>query len=541
MADPTASFSTRVQRLMRGDLVTHPASAESIDQLEERLGIRLPRVYKKFLSEMGSLAIGSISFLGVEENRGTAGDILSFVSFLQMIDPAFPRALVPILISAQTQFFCIVCDPASPDFERGPVVAIDVDSLPVDHQNYSLCGYFERDLFGFISREYFKQVGLRQLERRTAEFNRTHQYDHAKGGKLPSNHQWRPYRYCIQDVLFGSVVVRHNRDRNSLQVDVFLAADISGYQPDDGAKALTVFLLSEAYKCGGTMEIEFTDRVEGGTIPAAIRRVAAQSQVNLSKRDRLLPDESRVLYAALTGFSPALRAVLDELKKTAGLSIERACYVVHHGVWSKPEAEAIVLSSAYPDTVLGGENRPEHRHLYLRDLQDAGAALLGGALDLRLSLKEHDDGTGINYDLEDDVRDLEIGFDPVAYAKTYFSLEDLIIPWLVRPAAALDIVPAKTPMTVLVRPRDAAGLKAHLPADVLLARGLREKKRTNGSGYPLYIVVPNDFYQLGELEKQLVDTCYQAGIGLLVCPWSMSALFEEAASRLTKSRVLRND
>ena len=385
------------------------------------------------------------------------------------------------------------------------------------------------------------EVGLERLTWHVDRSPRKLDYDHTAGGKLPRNPEWRPYRFCIQDVLFGATVVRHNRDGNHLQVDVFLPVDIPEYEPDVGAQALTVFLLSEAYKCGGTMEIEFSQNVEVGHVPASIRRIAARHGVELSCKNRLLPSESRQFYAALTDFSPEMRAVLDELQEARRLSIERACYAIHHGVWSKPEAEAIILSSHYPDSVLGGDTLPEQRHLYRQDLQDACAAILGGDLDRRLAMKEYQDASGVTYDLEDDVRNLSITFDPKTYAKTYVCPEDMPIPWLAGKGEGARTVPAYTAMHVLVRARDAAGLKMHMPTDLHLARRVQQEGASQGDEASVFILVPSDFNELGLRREELINAARAHGIGILVCPESMLTLTEDAARRLASSRVIRDD
>lgn len=385
------------------------------------------------------------------------------------------------------------------------------------------------------------EAGLNKLAWHVERSPHKLDYDHAAGGKLPRNHEWRPYRFCIQDVLFGATVIRHNRDGNHLQVDVFLPVDIPEYEPDAGAQALTVFLLSEAYKCGGTMEIEFTRNVEGGRVPASIRRIAERHGVGISRKNRLLPSESRQLYAALTDFSPEMRTALGELQETGRLSIERACYAIHHGVWSKPEAEAIILAGHYPDGVLGGDTLPEQRHLYLQDLQDACAALLGGALDRRLTVKEHQDASGVTYDLEDDVRDLSITFDPTTYAKVYVCPEDMAIPWQAGEPERSTVVPAYTSVQVLVRARDAAGLRVHVSGDLLLARRLQQEHSGRGDEASVFVLVPSDFYELGPQAEELISTARKYQIGVLVCPESILTLTEQAARRLASSRVIRDD
>jgi hypothetical protein len=374
------------------------------------------------------------------------------------------------------------------------------------------------------------------LEKHVREYQAKFGYDHASGGKLPRNHDWRPYRYCIQDVLFGSTVVRHSREVNCLEVDVFLTADIPEYGPLAGARALAAFLLSEAYKCGGTMEIRFTKNVEDGQAPRELKALASRLGVPVAQtaKDRLSPVEAKALYAALTDFSPALQEKINALERVGKVHMARACYVVHHGVWTREQIEMIVLGSARPDSVLGGSAQPPQRHLYVHDLLHARAALLGGLLDLRLAKRERYSETGIAYDLEDDVRPLAIRFDPDAYAKVYQSEETMPVPWL-RGEAHAEEIPAKTSCQVLIRARDPADLLLHLSRDLQFTQQARAK-----TGQPTFIAVPFDFVTLPEAFLQAFEAqAQQAQIKLLVCPETVQALDIDAAQRLARSRVLR--
>jgi hypothetical protein len=97
-----------------------------------------------------------------------------------------------------------------------------------------------------------------------------------------------------------------------------------------------------------------------------IVRLAVRHGVQLAytRLGRIEPDEGRAPYLALTGFPPRLRPAIDLLSRQGLMSPERAAYIVHHGVWSLPEVEGIILSSTYPDLVLSGDVMPEQRHLY---------------------------------------------------------------------------------------------------------------------------------------------------------------------------------
>ena len=299
-----------------------PSSPHEIKHLEDGLGHQLPEAYREFLLTFGSLTVGNITVLGAKAAPGPDFDVQSALDLMRTIDPELPNWIVPVMLADRTNFLCLNCSPSRSDFDRGPLVELDIDLMPVDYQGLEPIGFFGEVVYGRIREEHYTKQGLRQLERRVNEFIEKHKYDHAKGGDLPCNHEWRPYRYCIQDVLFGSIVVRHNRDGNYLHVDVFLPVAIPGYETDAGAEALTVFLLSEAYKCGGTMEIRFSENVEGGNVPAVLRRIAARHGVEISERDHITPYQARKLYAGTTGFSPNLRAVLSRMQE-AGRILDR--------------------------------------------------------------------------------------------------------------------------------------------------------------------------------------------------------------------------
>lgn len=518
-----------------------PSSPQEVKSLEESLRIQLPTAYSEYLLTFGSLSAGNITVLGIVATSKSAFTVISAVELLRAIDPDLPNWLIPVLFIDTNNILCLKCDPDLKDYNRGPLIMLDIDDMPMNYKSLDISGYFDEDIYNRVFEEHFRHKALNQLEKRVKEFNQKHQYDHAKGGHLPRNHEWRPYRYCIQDVLFGSVVIRHNRDGNYLQVDVFLPVAISGYEADAGAEALTVFLLSESYKCGGTMEIKFTENVEGGNVPASIKRVAERYKIKITGRDHITPLQARKLFAAMTGFSSDLRGILSSLQEAGRLSIEKACYAIHHGIWSKPEVETIILGSLYPDSVLGGDAAPERRHIYLQDLQDACGALLGGALDRGLAMRERQDTLGVTYDLEDDIRHLEINFDPDYYAKTYMSSEDLPVPWLVGSEDGSKVIAANTPIQVLIRARDAANMQIHLGADFIVARQCQLKSETDAGDCPVFILVPSDFYELGRTADEFLSIANEYQIGILVCPESMLVFIEEATRRLSSGRITRND
>lgn len=509
--------------------------AVDVDEIDSAFGVVLPTTYRRFLLEYGSLSYESVRILGIDE---ASSDLSLFQTLilLRIVRPDFPQDLVPIEDLGSGWIACLRCPPSGDKRGGAPVVRLYLNGAIAEGSFTTIAPDFADYLISRLRQAQGRARGLQQLKKRVTKFNEQHEYDHAKGGKLPRNHEWRPYRYCIQDVVFGVTVVRHLREANCLQVDVFLTANVPEYDPLAGAQALAVFLLSEAYKCGGTMEIRFTKAVEGGQVPFELQELAARYGIRFGQpaNGRISPGEAKALYAALTDFSPELREKIEVLEQAGKARMARACYVVNHGVWTKEQVEMIVLGSQRPDSVLGGLARPHQRHLYVHDLLHARAALLGGVLDRRLAKRERHTDDGTTYDLEDDVRALEISFDGVTCAKSYRCDEPVPVPWLYGGTRDLEI-PAGIPFHVLVRARDVADMQLHLAADMRVAGQLRAQ-----TGQPTFVVVPQDFATLprGVIDR-LMTQAQEGGIGFLVCPETITTFDADAAQRLARSRVLR--
>ena len=391
-----------------------------------------------------------------------------------------------------------------------------------------------------IETDWF-EVGFQRLAWHVEKSSQKLDYDHAVGGKLPRNHIWRPYRFCVQDILFGSTVVRHAREYNCLEVDVFLTAEIPEYEPGSATHALAIFLLSEAYKCGGSMEIRFTEHVEGKKIPLTLCQLAESVDATFKpdsiSQGRISPYEARNLFAKLTGFSAELKSRIDGLDAQGRLSVERVCYSIHHGVWTLNEIESVVLSSIYPDIVLSGEIHPEQRHLYTHVLFQSRSALLGGYLDRRLVSREYTDHDGAAFDLEDDDRDIIIEFESSIFAKWYYCPDEpMPIPWLVEDEELL-IYPHDN-VVVLIRSRDAIGLRQHLAHDIELIA----ERSVQATEERYFVLVPFDFYDpfITDKERQaFINHAKSRKIGIIVCPEPTFSLDAEIRKRFMSSRIIR--
>lgn len=519
-----------------------PRPAAAIQSLQSQFDVLLPSDYRQFLGNYGYLHGEAVTILGLSGDAAPLPSVADVTLFLRLNYDDMPLELIPIEPLGEAHFACQLCPAEAPRSARIVLLDLTSSQAPADWVVLadSFADYLAYRLIDTLPAEATPIAtetlanAWANFERHVRDYQRDHAYDHAGGGKLPRNHVWRPYRYCIQDVLFGVTVVRHKRDANCLEVDVFLTADIPEYGPLAGARALTHFLLSEAYKCGGTMEIRFRGEVEGGHIPRELAELAASLGVALAERDRLAPAEAKALYAALTGFPPTLRAALEALEAAGRIKMARACYVVNHGVWTREQVELLVLGSERPDSILAGEALPQQRHLYYHDLLHARAAVMTGMLERVLLQRERATDGGVPYDMEDDTRQLSVAFDGRLYAKTYHGGEAVPIPWLLGAETERQVA-GEMGFTVFVRPHDAADLTLHLPQDIDDARDYRQTV-----GHPVFVLVAHDFLALPEPKREpLRRRAAEAQVGLLVCPEAVATCDQDAAQRLARSRVLR--
>lgn len=416
-------------------------------------------------------------------------------------------------------------------------------------------------------------------------------YTRTASDKMPRADAWRPYRFAVQDILLALVSMRHAKALNCIEIDVFLAADpcyedrdkipegqdLYPYEPLAAYRALCLMVFSEAFRCGTPMALRFTNNVERsdeeragsvtvGRVPFAVVRLAEIHGTPLPDRESgaLGPAEVIPLYAALCGFAPDLRTRIDGLAAQGLLTIERACYLVQHGIWSVHELDGLIRGCPYPDLVLDGEIQPETRHLYAFAQSHARRALIGGVLDRALLARDPSSpsdgqplperkgraagaetkvGPSVGKDVEDDDRTLEITFDTELAARRYrlgpLEVEPLPLPdW--RPFSFREGKPPwssgvrqDVTLLALLRPREEAEL-ARLLSDDLQTAG----RQTDEAVQPA-VVVPLDFNDLPlEVQERFLGEADAAGVWLLVCPETIKNLDTFAREKLNRSRVL---
>ena len=514
------------------------APVAAINEIEKALNLRFPNTYRLFLSRFGAIKVGPITIYGLSLPVDDEPSLIWALQGLRSIFPDMPKNLVPIHpVEESGLLACLQCQQVEVSTDDAPVVLWDMRA-PTSDQNFEpVSPNFAQYLYDRLSEWKYREIGLKTLEKHVNRFEN----EYLSINKLPRNHIWRPYRFCVQDVVLGLVVVRHSLANNCLDVDVCLISDAPEYEQGSGARMTSAFLLSEAYKCGGTMEIRFTENVEDGTVPKALWTFAQDLGIDLHhvNESRITSSEARQLYIALTGFSDTLRSQIDLLAQQEKLSQERACYVVHHGIWTRTEVESIVFGSLRPDGIFSGDTPPEQRHLYMQEIFHTRATILGGFLDRRLARRERIEGT-LALDLEDDTRRVNIEFDPTLYAKIYQCDEELPIPWLESHRQKGFHIPAGHRLIVLVRARDANDLVLHLQQDLVIARKLAILSQQQSAASSVFILTPRDFQELPSQQRaQFVKAAEASSVGLIVCPETVVTLDADAAKRLASSRILR--
>jgi len=540
-----SDISRLIQSLKEYILVGGACPIERIRDFEKMFNVSLPKDYQEFLSLYGAISGNQFSIFGFGNEK--TGILLSdLILLLRLQYITFSLNFVPIEDLGQGEMACLDCSETgskSSAVYRVPI-SKNIGFENTEIISSSFWDYLHTRLTK-LKREIEQiETGLAILEQRVKEFQSASNYNHAEGGKLPRNHVWRPYRFCVQDVLLGATVVQHVKGDNFLNVDVFMTEEVPPYEPDSGVKGLTLFLLCEAYKCGGTMEIRFTENVEGGRIPRKIQELAERLQLPIPEKSlsdrRLTPRDSRTLFAALTPFSPEAFARISELN----LSIERACYVVQKGIWSLQEAETILLSAVNPDRLFSGGAPTEQRLLYGQDILYGRTTILGGYLDRALSSPQHD-LIDSNLEVEDDERSLDIHWLPSASAKIYKcapapseTSDHLQIPWTVQGSTVPSQFAFGQQFAVIVRARDGVDICQSIKRDIQLAYELGQKLNQ-----PVFILLPYDFYDPDIFEDkvrlEIIAIANKNGIGLLVCPETSLSLDTQVQLRFNSSRIIR--
>jgi hypothetical protein len=526
------------------------APRQNVRLLQDLLDLKFPQSYSNFLEEHETISRNLPiplpgSSVSLDEDSVWGG-----TEFLRAARTDLERRYLALLL---LDAWAICLDLTKEMEGDSPVVKVELTKeTPPEKISSSFVDFLEKlrtdpdGLLAFAAvtehpvGDYWFQCGLERLGRHME--NLSFAYDHKEGGQLPRSHVWRPYRFCVQDVILGVSVIRHDRKFNRLEVDVLLTSSIPDYPADSGCRALCLILLSDAYRSGSSMEILFTKHVEGGRVPREIVSLAKSLGTELThvKDGGISPHEAKQLYLALSGFSDTTRVAITTLEEEGRVSSAGICYGMHHGVWSIPELEVILFGSSFPDTILRGLFSPESWHLFQYDLFHARNALMGGYLDLRLARREYTRKSGGIVELEDDEQGLEILFNAEYYSKVYCldEIEGIVtVPWLYGMDSDLTLSGSHRLWTLL-RARDTEDMQANLLND--LQQAITLKKNLAAANDNICVMVPADFKRLDCDERtKIIEDFRKERIGLLLCPDFLTQLDQEVSRRFEAIKVIR--
>jgi hypothetical protein len=364
--------------------------------------------------------------------------------------------------------------------------------------------------------------------------------------KLSRSHVWRPMKLCSRGKVLGLAVIRHDRFTGVLEADVCLTDNPSHLEAYAGSMAMIASLLCDAFKWGGKMEIHFTGNVFNGTVPPFIQEFAREKGIELScvEQGAILPSEARALFLEVTEFSSLAKAKLIALHKEKKVTVERVCFMVQSGVYTREEIESLLLSHPHPETAILCTYRPEVWLLYRLDLHYIRMAVLGGHLDRKLAFRERIslDGQTV-HGVVDDLC-VDIRFDPQFLAKIYVSNQDLIVPWLAFSEPKELTIPAGERMVVMLLARQLNEFRlwhrlGNFPDAKTAADMVRVYKSENEKTH-CFVLVPRDFEEIPlEERRDMLCLWHKAGIEVLLCPQTFRRLDIEAFERLEGVRWLR--
>ena len=372
---------------------------------------------------------------------------------------------------------------------------------------------------------------LKKIKRHLQETaNKDKKYEHDFTGSKPSfkMRDWRVMRSCIHDQVVGLTAIRYNEEFNGLEVDVFICTDHPNYQPIHGVRSLTILILSDAYRNGGTMEIRFTRYKDARSkqrvpdrIPLNLYSLAHKLGITFNNVEKgiIYHNEAVDLYAKIIGLSKEVLGVINEYQSAGRLTTQGLCYLLSTRIWTIEEASWILLNYPRPEGVLFGADLPEDRFNYMESVSYGRSALLATKLYNRLKI----DTQGNDGECFVRLNDL---------TWLYKTIEDAMLDWGAL-GRSLCFTP-KDVIEVLPRPRVVLPKEISRITDDVKSFLKHSKQKTRK-----FILYSSDFCNLKNLNKNAKQVEEKTGIGILIAPFKCRELDNEVDQRMSQSRVLR--
>lgn len=349
-----------------------------VQMLELLLGLSLPDSYKTFLLGSEHTTVNGLPILGLPVDLSLSS-ALGATELVRSSRSDLETKYVAIRLLDCRALCLEISDPRSSS--DAPLVEINLrDGTPPEYVHPSFKQYVEEGVQK--NQEILLAVNrLENLQKLSGEKNpacNMSRFDHKIADRFPEAKQRREYRCCVHDHIVGLTALQFDKKINGLIIDVFLATDHPGYQEGHGVQALVTLILSDAYKCGGSMALQFTGNVNAGRIPDDLVYLGKMFGIAFkhAEEGHIDHDESVALYGHLTGLSTETQEIIKRLHKCGqNISIEGISFLIAADIWKNHEVEWVLKNFSRPEDLLLGMDKPENRLKYCESISFGCAAL----------------------------------------------------------------------------------------------------------------------------------------------------------------------
>lgn len=496
-----------------------PPSQERIARFESMYDLVLPAAYRRMIERLGDINALQVPYrlLGLSVDRLRKPTTASVLAELRASRLNFPNNLLPVEVLPQSQVACIKLDGSADP----PVVLVDTERPFVDivamAPSYSL---FCLDWLSDVR-------AMDAILRHTRRLDRDILAGLRPADKAARPDDWRAYRFCSQDVLVGTTLLRYDRENNVTEVGAFTCATLTSFADDAPFQALLALVLADAYRSGGDLSLQFV--ADGGRhsrpipIPGRVTRFAQAHNISLESAARgfVGPAASKQLFVECLTCSDGFRGALRDAQ--VDLDVAAVCFAVASGIWDSIAAEFLVRNAHNPTRAFRGGSIPLDTLPWCIDLQDASAGVLLSALFRRASAGP---SLGSRHDVEDEARPVSVEFTDLG--TVILSTEaPLALGW------SWEGDSDTSRMEVLPVAAEEVALADRLPD---LAVWLAE----NATDGDPCLLVPRDAERLlGGRHDQVLAALDSLRVDVLIAPLYTTTIAADAARRLQRARTSR--
>lgn len=497
---------------------------EQTEVISSLLGIQLPGSYKRFLIESGSGKINDLPVFGLPMSL-ELDSVWGATEFLRSTRSDLPPQYLAIRFM-DSRALCL--DLRGGIKEDAPLVETD---LKANKPPRTVHNSFHRYLNEGQRSERQIKGAFKRIKRHLQETaNKDKKYEHNLTGSKPpfKMRDWRVIRSCVHDQIVGLTAIRYDEEFNGLEVDVFICTDHPNYQPGHGVRSLTILLLSDAYRNGGSMEIRFTRYKHERTkqrvpdrVPPTLYSLVYKLGITFNNAENGIISHSEAvnLYSKIIGLSKEVLETINEHEAAGRLTLQGLCYLLSTHIWTIEEASWILLNYPRPEGVLFGADLPEDRLNYSESVSYGRSALLASKLGNRLKI-----------DAQGNDGDCFVSSNSLTWI--FKAIEDSKLDW-----EALGCSLCFTPTDIIeVLPRPRVVLPKEISSIEDDVKTFLKHSKQNTKKFLLYSSDFRSLKNLNEIVKQVEE---ESGIGILIAPFECRELDNEVDQRMSQARILR--